>query len=84
MASIATVVTRGYGSFGSASLVVTRGYGIGEQVAPPITSRRFYIPGRPDVAGQLRGAAPGQVDNRLGIPSVADSRRARDDDQVQP
>ena len=31
--SIATVVTRGYGSFGSIAEVVTRGYAIGEAVA---------------------------------------------------
>lgn len=34
--SIATVVTRGYGSFGSIAEVVTRGYTIGEVVVADI------------------------------------------------
>jgi len=34
--SIATVVTRGYGSFGSIALVVTRGYSIGAALAEPL------------------------------------------------
>jgi len=34
--SIATVVTRGFGTFGTASLVVTRGYAIAEVTFPPL------------------------------------------------
>ena len=34
--SIAAVVTRGFGSFGSANEVVTRGYSIGEVVIPAV------------------------------------------------
>ena len=33
--SISSVVTRGYGSWGSANLVVTRGYSIGSAVITP-------------------------------------------------
>lgn len=36
--SIATVVTRGYGSFGSVALVVTRGYAIGAEVEEPASA----------------------------------------------
>ena len=42
--SIATVVTRGYGSFGSVNLIPTLGYSIGEAVAfvgPLATLGRF-------------------------------------------
>ena len=42
--SIATVVTRGYGSFGTIAFVVTAGYSIGEAISlvGPITSQAIF------------------------------------------
>ncbi len=36
MASVSTVITRGYGSLGSINLLPTRGYGVGSIVEPVI------------------------------------------------
>lgn len=41
MASIATVVTRGYGSFGSVNLLPTHGYGIGAEAAANVTGIEY-------------------------------------------
>lgn len=53
--SIATVVTRGYGSFGSVAEVVTRGYAVGVAPTPPVVTEvttggatgtyRYFTPG---------------------------------------
>jgi hypothetical protein len=37
MGSIATIITLGFGSFGSPGEVVTLGYAIGEAVVPPVS-----------------------------------------------
>jgi len=44
--SIATVVTRGYGSYGTVNLVVIRGYGSGSTVVVNTDSRRAAIMAR--------------------------------------
>lgn len=42
--SIAAVVTRGYGSFGSAALVMTRGFTVGEIAAITAPGLEFTMP----------------------------------------
>ena len=44
--SVATVTTRGYGSFGSATLVVTRGYTIGAAAAATDDGPTLHVTAR--------------------------------------
>jgi hypothetical protein len=62
MASAATVITRGYGSFGSASLVVTRGYGLGQVAAivMPYVDSADVFDGY-EIMGTYRTEAVGQT-----------------------
>lgn len=79
MASTSTVVTRGYGSFGSVYLLATRGYGIG---TPSITSSPFYRP-RAEPSSDTRIGAPQTSDSRLGASRSADARIGAPNDQMR-
>lgn len=66
MASPSTVITLGYGSFGSASLVLTLGFGIGSGatlVYGPIfaQSAAIYLPGSQASTAATFGAAESGV-----------------------
>lgn len=41
MASIATVVTRGYGTFGSVNLLPTHGYGVGAEAVANVGGMEY-------------------------------------------
>lgn len=70
MASISTVVTMGYGSFGSVNVIPTLGYGAAAEVIQ--ASRRAR---RPYVAADRRSPSIPASDTRSrAVPSV-DSRR---------
>lgn len=70
MASIATVVTMGYGSFGSVNLVPTLGYGIGEPVVAIAFDRpRLTVVERAPSMGSSERTPVLTVTER-GIPSV--------------
>lgn len=73
MASVSSVVTRGFGSPGSASLVITRGFGLGEAetlgglVCASITVRprlNGTVAIRPRLGGAvtIRGTVAGEVE----------------------
>lgn len=62
-ASIATVVTMGFGSFGSVNLLPTLGYGIGVAVT---TRPAFYIPHSTETADKVRSSAE-TADTHVGV-----------------
>lgn len=59
MASPSTVITLGYGTFGSADLLVTCGYGVGTPVVAAGGGRRFAAAGRPDGSFTAAGRSDG-------------------------
>lgn len=67
MSSPATILTLGYGSFGSPSDVLLLGYGISAAVELP--PRRTYIPRYPPGRGELVGKHAGEVE--VGTPRAA-------------
>ena len=54
MASPSTVITLGYGSFGSVNLLPTIGYGIASTVAPTAVYDNWVSPRRRDWVAPLR------------------------------
>lgn len=71
MASIATVVTRGFGSFGSVNLLPTLGYGIGAAAEPYfgcIHAMQCYVPGYSD----QQAFVPGFEAKQEYVPGVSD------------
>lgn len=80
MASIATVVTRGYGSFGSVNLLPTIGYGVNQAVviAGPyiVADVGVYGPGAQGRQSQSMGVfIPGASDDGIYQPGA--QRRQR-------
>lgn len=65
MASPSTVITLGYGSFGSVNLLPTLGYGIGAQVdvvyGPMFCVAQAYIPGAQQGQCYIPGLQAGEV-----------------------
>lgn len=70
--SIATVITRGYGSFGSVALVVTRGYSIPPGGFACIPAAMVYIPG----AQAMQRYRPGPQAAQVFTPGAQAAERA--------
>lgn len=82
--SISTVVTRGYGSFGSAYTLPTLGYGSATPPVEPIKSRHFYRPKATISPNEFRGAAVQIADVLAGAPApIADVLFPGNNEQVQ-
>lgn len=72
MASIATVVTMGFGSFGSVNLLPTIGYGISETLPPRVTYRPL-VAALPSISRPIAARAPAAV--RYAIARAASTYR---------